>query len=333
MTSDTATPAPLLSVVIPAYNVEPFIEAAVRSALAQTLEDLEVIVVDDGSKDATAARVEQIADPRLRQIRQRNAGLAGARNSGIKAARGRYVGFLDGDDLWFREKAERQITAMEQDPTLGLTFSYSQYIDEAGQPTGQFLITKQAEPEALDMLLRNHVGNGSTPIVRRSCFDAVGLFSLEVPGQEDFEMWVRLLYKTGFKARLIPEPLTAYRVRAASISMNFDPFFAAGEKAVQILAKRCPEVTRSLQARAIAEQARIVSRKALSAGNLAVARRYMLKAMRYWPPLVVSDWRALGTLAMIAVQSLCPARLRPGLLRLGEAFLGYCYRALRVARG
>ena len=116
---------PALSVVIPAYNVARFITAAVELALAQTMGDLEVIVVDDGSTDETATLVRCISDPRVVLVNKPNGGLSSARNAGIRVARGRYLGFLDGDDIWFPEKAEKQIAALEAEPGITMTYSHS----------------------------------------------------------------------------------------------------------------------------------------------------------------------------------------------------------------
>ena len=319
---------PLLSIVIPAYNVEGYIVDAVESALGQSFTDLEVIVVDDGSTDRTAERVAAITDRRLRLIRQKNRGLSGARNSGIEAARGTYVGLLDGDDIWYSEKAERHLAVMRADRRIGLSFSYSRYIDEEGRPTGGILISKCAAPKVIDLVKRNHVGNGSTPVLRRECLDQAGPFNEDLRSAEDYEMWVRLLHRSGCEARLIPEALTGYRVRSSSLTMNYDGFHEACCQAVALVESYLPDLPAAAKARGLADSARITSRKALSAGDLAVARRYLLKAFGYYPALIVSDWRALGTFAMIVLQSLCPAELRPRLQRFGEAVLTLFYRLM-----
>src|SRR5262245_38901577 len=128
-----------LSVVVPNYNTGAFVGEAIRSILEQTMPDLEVIVVDDGSTDESIAKILAVEDPRLTCVRQPNRGLAGARNTGILLARAPLVGFCDGDDLWYPAKAERQLAVMEEDAKIGLTFSYSEYWTEAGEPTGQLL--------------------------------------------------------------------------------------------------------------------------------------------------------------------------------------------------
>jgi glycosyltransferase involved in cell wall biosynthesis len=197
-------PAPLLSVVVPAYNVERYLRPAIDSVLAQSLRDLEVIVVDDGSTDKTPALLQDICrhddDPRLRTLRQDNRGLSAARNTGIRAARGAFIGFLDGDDIWLPEKAEIHLRAMQGDPGIGISFSDSEYLTESGARTGRYLHPWKARPSLHDMIRRNHVGNGSTPIVRRACFEEAGLFREQLTSCEDYEMWCRILWMTTYRA-------------------------------------------------------------------------------------------------------------------------------------
>src|SRR5215203_2614836 len=108
-----STGQPLVSAVVPAYNASRTVVEAVNSVLTQTVRDLEVIVVDDGSRDDTADVVRSIDDPRVSLITKQNEGASSARNAGIRAARGRYVAFLDADDLWLRSKLERQLDVLE----------------------------------------------------------------------------------------------------------------------------------------------------------------------------------------------------------------------------
>src|SRR4029078_8525580 len=113
---------PLVSVIIAPYNVEPYVGAAIRSALAQTFTDFELIVVDDGSKDGTANMVRQLArqDRRITLVQQTNCGLAGARNSAMRAARGEYFALLDSDDLWEPQLLEAQIAQFEARPEVDI---------------------------------------------------------------------------------------------------------------------------------------------------------------------------------------------------------------------
>lgn len=283
-----------LSVIVPSYMLGTLCADAVRSILRQTMRDLEVIVVDDGSSDDTLAHVLAIDDPRLTCITQSNRGLAGARNTGVRHARAPFIGFCDGDDIWRPEKAERHLALMERDSSIGLTFSYSAYLDEGGQPTGQLLISRCSAPTAYDLMVRNHVGNGSTPVVRKECFEQAGLFDESLRSCEDVEMWVRVCVRTPLTLRLIPEPLTGYRVRQGSLTVSYDNFLAASRLAAQRFQQHVPGVTPRIIARGYAETLRIASRKAFSNGQVALSRTLFLQALQHAPDLMLRDVRALG---------------------------------------
>jgi len=306
MTPDHAPGLPTLSIVIPAYNVARYIAPAVSSALDQTRPDFEAIVVDDGSTDDTARVVAQLAerrrDPRLRIVRQTNRGLAGARNTGIQQARGRFVGFLDGDDAWHPEKAERHLALMEADPTIGISFSHSEYVQEDGATTGRLLVADVSRPTLADMVRRNHVGNGSTPIVRKECFERAGLFREELRSCEDYELWCRILHRTDFRIALVPAALTRYRLRETSLLFTFDRFLQNADRAVDLLRDEMPELPSRLFAAAHASHYRIVAWRAVSVGEVAAAQRYLARAFRLYPWLFVSDRRALVTLAAMAIR-------------------------------
>jgi glycosyltransferase involved in cell wall biosynthesis len=301
-----------LSVVIPNFNTAGYIFAAVQSVLKQTFQRLEVIVVDDGSADDSIGKILSITDERMTCIRQRNRGLAGARNTGLLVARGIYVGFLDSDDVWFPEKAERHLALMEQDHQLGLTFSHSAYLDQCGTPTGQLLISRCVRPEARDLIRRNHVGNGSTPILRRACLEISGGFDETIRNCEEWELWVRVAACTSFKIQLVPEVLTGYRIRQDSLSVSYDHFISNGELAVARFRGYVQDFSDADARRATAQNCRIASRKALSNGQIALSRSLFLKAFRLYPALVLCDPRAAG-LALIHVVSL-PLPNRNGML-------------------
>ncbi|HVJ42135.1 MAG TPA: glycosyltransferase family 2 protein [Dongiaceae bacterium] len=291
--------APALSIIIPSYNVAPYIEAAILSALDQTFTDLEVIVVNDGSTDETPAVIARVAadraDPRLRIINRVNGGLSAARNTGIAAARGDFIGFLDSDDIWHPTKAQKQMTRMLADPTIGIGFSYSAYIEEGGEPTGGFLFAKKMEPTLHDMIRRNHIGNGSTPIVRRECFDRAGVFREELKSCEDYEMWCRILWSTDFRAEAIGEPLTSYRLRDSSLSFNFDKFILNADLAMAALRVTMKNVPERLFRAGHAEHYRVAAWKAALTGQDKSAISLLLKSLRLWPWLILYDFHAGAT--------------------------------------
>ncbi len=295
----------LLSVVIPAYNVEKYVLPAVRSALAQEVGSMEVIVVDDGSTDATAEVVTAIRDERLRLIRQANRGLAGARNTGIKNSLGKYIAFLDGDDVWFPHKIRKQVELMESDATLGFTYTYSAYINERGQRSGQLWITSVRNPSYIDLIKRNHV-LASSVMARKDGVLQAGLFNENLRACEDQEFLVRLLYKTNYKGRLLPEVLTGYRVRTDSLTMNFAHQLQNAEKVLEIFAGYIPELTLQLKQRSLAEAYRIASRKALSEGQFQVAGELMQKSLGLCPTIILKEPRAFVTFLLVTFPKVLP---------------------------
>ncbi|HEY9298747.1 MAG TPA: glycosyltransferase family 2 protein, partial [Phormidium sp.] len=115
------------SVIIPVYNVQKYIAAAVQSVLDQTYENFELLIVDDGSPDCSVEVCQQFTDPRIKIIRQKNRGLAGARNTGIRHAQGEYLAFLDGDDFWEPEMLAKNIAHLESSPEVGVSFNRSAF--------------------------------------------------------------------------------------------------------------------------------------------------------------------------------------------------------------
>jgi|SRR5687768_1281856 len=222
-----------VSVVIPNYNTGRFVTAAVRSALQQTYSAIEVLVVDDGSTDDSIDRILDITDDRLTCVRQPNGGLSAARNTGIRLARGRYIAFLDSDDLWSPAKLARHLAVMEEDPSIGVTFCHSAYLAESGAPIDDLLVPRSERPDSGQVIKRNHIGNGSTAVVRRECFQHAGLFDEALRSGEDWELWVRVAALSRLTFRLIPEVLTGYRVRPESLNVTagaHDGFLANGRR-------------------------------------------------------------------------------------------------------
>lgn len=292
---------PILSVVIPAYNVGPYIAAAAHSALGQTLAQLEVIVVDDGSTDDTPAILTAIKDNRLRVIRKANAGLAAARNTGILAARAPYVGFLDGDDIWMPDKAAKQVAVLERSPDIAMTYSHSAYLDEHGRPTGTLLLSRPRRPSLHQLIRRNLVGNGSTPIGRTGDFIKAGLFDERLlTSHEDYEMWPRLMHRSGRGLELVPEPLTGYRIRHGSGSMRVDSFLASAALSRRILAEALPEIPAWVLREGLAHNIRIAARKAAMQGQSRTALKLLAQAMGIAPWLPATDPRFLPSLILAA---------------------------------
>jgi len=206
---------PLVSVVIPAYNTEKYIGQAIASALQQTLRDIEVIVVDDGSTDGTASVVDAYADPRVRYIYQDNQERSAARNHGLALANAEYVAFLDADDWWAPTKLERQIALFEVNPRLGLVGCWLQPIAPGGAALPLlkgFLDSNEAGGISVfeRLLFGGLPGPGSTVVVPRTVLSELGGFRTDLHYGEDWEFALRIAahHLIGFA----PEPLVYYRV-------------------------------------------------------------------------------------------------------------------------
>lgn len=215
-TAPEFTPSPAVSIVTPAYNAAAFIEETIASVQSQSFQDWEMWVVDDCSKDDTAARVAAVAarDPRVRLIRQpRNGGPALARDAAVQAARGRYVAFLDSDDCWLPLKLERQLAFMAANEAA-VSFTAFRRVNRDGSKTG--------DPVSIPLrlnyrqLLSNTALATSTVIVDRQ---RTGLFRMTPTYYDDFALWLDLL-KRGVDAQGLDEDLMRYRVVGKSVSRN-----------------------------------------------------------------------------------------------------------------
>lgn len=202
-----------------AYNHQSFVASAVSSVLEQTFGDLELIVVDDGSSDATPDVVASIKDPRIELIRLPSNRAVHPRNLALTHARGRYVAFQNSDDEWRPTKLAMQVRAMERNPWLSACFTGVELIDETGQPaTGTWadnLFTTQERSQA--GWLRHFFDSGNclllpSALTRRSQLDAVGGFRASLIQLGDFDLWIRLAVLGRF--RLLPDALTRMRVVA-----------------------------------------------------------------------------------------------------------------------
>lgn len=221
-----STSPPLVSVVIPAYNAEAFIEAAITSVLEQTYPQLEVLVVDDGSRDRTAEQVKAIArrDQRVMLLQQANAGVAAARNLGIRHAKGEFIAPLDADDVWYPQNLEQQVKCIvAAGEKVGLVYAWSIDIDQGGQPTGYFRASRIEGNVYTTLLLHDFIANASSVLIRKDCLDRVGEYDSTLrqqhgQGGEDWDLYLRLAQHYEF--RVVPDFLVGYRKLPGSMSTD-----------------------------------------------------------------------------------------------------------------
>ena len=211
--------APSVSVVIPAYNVAPYIAETLNSVFAQTFTDYEVIVIDDGSADGE--ELERALEPyleRVRYVRQENRGAGAARNHGVQEARGEFVAFLDSDDLWLPEYLEEQVRFLRQD---GYDLAYADALLFGDSPIAGKTYMETAPsvgPVTFLSLVRNECNIITSGVVAQRCaLVKVGLFNESLRNGQDFELWARLA-RSGARLGYQRKVLLRYRCREGSLS-------------------------------------------------------------------------------------------------------------------
>jgi glycosyltransferase involved in cell wall biosynthesis len=236
-----------ISAVIPTYNYARFLREAIDSALAQTYAPLEIIVVDDGSIDETPEVLAEYGE-RIRVVRQQNQGVAMARNTGIAAARGEIIAFLDSDDLWEPRKLELQIARFEADPSLGLVHCGVEMFGAGGNTLQVYLggLEGWVAGEMLRLDREVIIALGSSIMVPKRVAEEIGGFDQRLPPSEDWDFCYRIA--TRYPIGYVAEVLMRYRMHDSGIHLNiakmekgmmlaFQKAFASPDPAVQSLRK------------------------------------------------------------------------------------------------
>ena len=242
----------LVSVIIPAFNAQRYLGMTLASARAQTHTDIEIIVVDDGSTDATAELAESAAraDKRVRVIRQKNAGVATARNRGLAEARGEYVAPLDADDLWHSHNLSLQVQALRT-AGLGTALSYAWYVvtdqSEMVLNVSRPCFWTAKQQAFFSQIDGNFIGNGSCTVMRRSALEAVGGYDASyrargAEGSEDHALYLALAERWDFT--VVPEYLIAYRRHGGNMSLDLARMTRAEALVVSDLFRRRPNLSR-----------------------------------------------------------------------------------------
>jgi glycosyltransferase involved in cell wall biosynthesis len=215
------TKPPLVSVIVPAYNVADYIGDALNSVLAQTFTDHEIIVINDGSPDTEA--LEKVLAPYLSRIvylKQENRGVSAARNTGIKAARGSLIAFLDGDDSWLPHYLEVQVPRIQADPTIDVLYPNVVMFGDSSEAGEEFKTICPSNGEVtFERLLLQECNVSNCSIARRETILRAGLFDESLRSVEDFDLWLRVI-KQGGRIAYHREVLARYRRRSGSLTAN-----------------------------------------------------------------------------------------------------------------
>jgi len=280
----------LVSVIVPAYNAAATIVETIRSAQQQTYPTLEIIVVDDGSKDATPEIVSELRsqDRRIALIRQENAGVAVARNRGMAAAQGSLIAPLDADDIWHPEKIARQVDRLSKDETeAGLVYSWSVDIDEQSR-----IISCYAEDHEGDvyvpLVLANFIGNSSAPLMRREVVEEIGGWdsSLRAAGAQGCEDWI-LYLKIAERTRVLLAPgyLIGYRQLSNAMSRNAQAMRRSYFLVMEYAKRAHPDLPHALFDRSEAEFELYISKLCGEPPGVAFWRRLQRGMKKPWHSL------------------------------------------------
>jgi glycosyltransferase involved in cell wall biosynthesis len=218
--------APKVTVIIPSYNRVHYLGDAIGSVLAQTFDDFEIIVVDDGSTDASADLLRAIDDPRLRYLYQPHRGISAALNNGIRHARGVYVTRLDSDDLWLPGLLQTLVPLLEAQPQVGVAYASGQAIDSQGNRLAHVQgIPERFPGDALRSLLYEDCTCNIALVARRECFDRAGSYDETLLANEDWDMWLRVARH--YRFIFVDEVLALIRWHAENLTGVASPSFAA----------------------------------------------------------------------------------------------------------
>ncbi|MEM7721277.1 MAG: glycosyltransferase family 2 protein [Pseudomonadota bacterium] len=311
---------PLVSIILPAYNVADYVAEAVMSAHTQDWPRIELICIDDGSTDGTAAVLHRCADiwttpDRVMQIvSQTNQGAASARNRGLEEAQGAFICFLDGDDVMQPKLITSMVDILRSDPSVQLAAPSLRYVDATGAPIGITSHHRKRRFNAQTLVVDGPIQSATGVTTTADAARRAGPFDTALRGCIDLDWFVRLLAETGGVAQIAPDLLADYRKRPDQITSEWRRMRENWEVVVAKMARAghdlSPVQTRSARARNNIFWATV----AYQSGEFSQARRLVWQAWRHAPGQTLRDAHArIRTLAVLA--SLLPASVHLALQR------------------
>jgi glycosyltransferase involved in cell wall biosynthesis len=292
--SDVTATDPAVSIIIPAYKVAPFIRDTLDSVFAQSFTDFEVIVINDGSPDTGELEqaLEQYGD-HITYLKQTNLGAGAARNAGLRVARGRFVAFLDGDDIWLPSFLSEQLKLIQSGSGKDLVYADAVNFGSSASAGRTSMQTNPSEGEVtFESLLTARCNVITSAVVaRREPILAVGLFDESFPNSQDFDLWLRLVKDARARITYQRQVLVRRRIYEGSLAFDSTKSFA-GELAVLNKVLQRTDLTsdeRSIVERIIADRKATVEtirgKRLLSSGDLISATKSLELANTYSPSL------------------------------------------------
>ena len=309
--------APTVSVIMPVYNTAKYVRASIESVLEQTFHCFELIIIDDAGTDGSLGICRQFTDPRIRIISQINRGLSGARNTGIRHARGEFIALLDSDDIWEPEKLGQHVEHLRNNSDVGVSYAASRMIDDDGN---LLRITQRPKLKGVtpqDVFMRNPIGNGSAPVIRSEVFNEIAqvntqrkeldYFNESLRQSEDIECWCRIALTTDWKFEGIEGAYTRYRINENGLSANVIKQFESWSKVNDLVTHLSPGFARLWSPRAEAYQLRYLARRCVKEGDGTTALRLIAKAVDVCPNILWEEpFKSWTTIAAAMVIRMLP---------------------------
>lgn len=299
---------PTVSVIMPVYNTEKYVRQAIQSVLNQSFEDFELLIIDDQGTDQSINICKRFVDARIRIISQKNRGLAGARNTGIRNARGRYIAFLDSDDFWHPQKLARHTAHLEVNPHIGVSYAASRMIAENGAQLKIAQTPKLKNISSSTVFLRNPVGNGSAPVIRKETLDEIAHASTRIGEinyfdetfrqSEDIECWMRIALCTDWRFEGIAGELTYYRVNENGLSANVIRQYESWLRVRKSVRFHARTFAKKWETAAEAYQLRYLARRSICMRERGLSLKLILRALKLRPHILLAEpHKTITTLA------------------------------------
>jgi len=273
---------PKVSVIIPTYQYAHFVGQAVESVLAQTYKNYEIILVDDGSTDNTSEVLSNFGDQISVIYHRENRGLSAARNAGIRVSKGKYVAFLDADDVWMPNKLRLQVKLLDQNSDVGLVFSDMTYFGKrCGSKKRAFQEVSPSSGKVFkDLFVKDFIPM-PTVIVRKICFEKVGLFDESLTSCEDHDMWVRIA--KFFKVDYVDAPLAKYRLHERNMSKKREKMLIQFIRVQEKTLKSNPYLLSEVGSTILNRCYKNLGKFYLGIGERKKARRHFLRYVKLYP--------------------------------------------------
>lgn len=280
------------------------------SLQAQTFQDFEIVIINDGSTDETLSLLAEINDPRFQIFSYKNGGLPTARNRGIERARGQFITFIDADDCWDQHKLEDQLQALRENPNAGVVYSGTAFIDESDRllfARDEAYCSGDIYPQ---LLIRNFISSGSNILLRREVVETVGGFDPTLKSVEDWDYYLRLAAAVPFA--VVPTLQIFYRQSSSSMTGNLSVMESASLRVIERAFRQAPANLQPLKSKSLANLYRYLTKQSIGqdaqSAQLKCAWHYLLKALSV-SPKILTQRETQRLLAKLILMTLLPARL------------------------